>query len=65
MAQFGRYIQKSHLNKDWNKNELIIGEKIKIRSATILCKEKVFERLTNSNLMKEMMGHPFYVVAIA
>ncbi len=41
-------------------NELIIGEKIKIRPADINDKRKVFEWLTNSNLTKEMMGHPNY-----
>ena len=41
-------------------DELIIGEKIKIRPATINDKRKVFEWLTNSNLTKEMMGLPYY-----
>ena len=41
-------------------NELISGEKIKIRSAIINEKRKVYEWLTNSNLTKEMMGLPFY-----
>lgn len=39
-------------------NELIIGDKIKIRPATLRDKRKVFDWLTNSNLTKEMMGLP-------
>ncbi|MEW6652940.1 MAG: GNAT family N-acetyltransferase [Bacteroidota bacterium] len=44
--------------------ELIIGEKIKIRPAAINDKRKVFEWLTNSNLTKEMMGLPYFPDAI-
>lgn len=45
-------------------DELIIGEKIKIRPATINDKRKIFEWLTNSNITKEMMGLPYYPDAI-